>query len=135
MDISRASGSAGTVWSHLVYVVVPTELNYRNVSNAFLSSGDNSRPNAVDGPDALDVTTADTFATYSKTISIVIKHIPNAPIVFPSDPEKMERSEDSLLAWAWHQFMIDPNFDVEWLPHLPMVKASYQCMRAAQEAL
>merc|ERR1719276_333070 len=32
-------------------------------------------------------------------------------------------------------FLDDPNHDPKWLPRLPMVKAAYQCMRAAQEYL
>jgi len=31
--------------------------------------------------------------------------------------------------------MDDPEHDPKWLPRLPMVKASYQCMRAVQEFL
>ena len=53
--------------------------------------------------------------------------------MFTSDPIKLERNEDDILAWAWSEFMEDPEKDPKWLARLPMVKASYQCMKAAQE--
>jgi PhoPQ-activated pathogenicity-related protein len=55
--------------------------------------------------------------------------------VFPSDPEKRGRSEDAILAWAWKEFLDDPSLDPKWLPRLPMTKAAFQTMRAAQEFL
>jgi hypothetical protein len=68
LDLSKASGMAGTTWSHLVYVVVPDEIKYKNVSNIYLDYGDNSKPNNVGGPDAVFL--ADNFAKYSGMISI-----------------------------------------------------------------
>ena len=73
---------------------------------------------------------ADTYAKNSGQISISILQVPNSPIRFPSDPEQWDRSEDDLLAWTWHEFFNDPKKDSEWLLHLPMVKAGFQCMRA-----
>ena len=37
------------------------------------------------------------------------------------------------MAWAWKEFLDDPDLDPEWLPWIPMVKALFQVMRAAQE--
>jgi PhoPQ-activated pathogenicity-related protein len=41
------------------------------------------------------------------------------------------RYEDAILAQSWHEFLEDPEANPEWLTRLPMVKASYQAMRAA----
>lgn len=130
LDTSRAYSSAGlgTKWSHIVHVVVPADLYFTNISNAFLSFGDNAKPNNVQHGDAM---MADAYAKYSGQISINIMHIPNAPIKFPSDPRGWDMSEDDLLSWAWKQYFNDPKKDPEWLPHLPMVKGAFQCMRAA----
>ena len=56
-------------------------------------------------------------------------------IVFPSDPQRMPREEDELLAWAWRQFLTAPaaSRDPRWLPRLPMVKAAMQCMKAVEQ--
>ena len=55
-------------------------------------------------------------------IAVVVNQIPACPIIFPSDPQRKERHEDSLLAWAWKSYVDDPNHAPEWLPRLPMAK-------------
>lgn len=54
---------------------------------------------------------------------------PNCHIVYPSDPSKKGRSEDAMIAWAWHEYLVDPNHDPEWLPRLPMAKGAMKSMQ------
>jgi PhoPQ-activated pathogenicity-related protein len=63
------------------------------------------------------------------TVVAGIFAIPNAPIIFSSDPLQKPRTEDSLLAFAWAHFIADPS-NPEWLPRLPMTKASVRAMDA-----
>jgi PhoPQ-activated pathogenicity-related protein len=53
--------------------------------------------------------------------------------VYPSDPEQRPRHEDEILAWAWKEFLDDPEHRPDWMPRLPMVKSLFQVMRAVQE--
>lgn len=53
--------------------------------------------------------------------------VPNQPLVFTSDPQKIERFEDSLIAWTWKQFLEDIS-KVEWPARLPMTKAVVRAM-------
>ena len=53
--------------------------------------------------------------------------------MFPSDPERKERTEDPLLGWTMKEYMEDPDHNPEWLGLLPMVKSSYQAMKAAED--
>ena len=45
--------------------------------------------------------------------------------MYPGDPQKKNRNEDAILAWAWRSFIDDPEHDPEWIPRLPMVKAGF----------
>jgi len=137
LDTSRAVGPQGDIWSHLVYVIIPNNLTYTNTSHAYLTGqfSKNDVPNKVANLFDIDVLMATSVSEHSQAVTIAVKNIPNGPIVFPSDPDKTPRIDDALLAWAWHEYFIDPKHDPEWLPHLPMVKAGFQTMRAAQEFL
>jgi len=65
----------------------------------------------------------------------VIYQIPNCPLVFVNDPTQRGRTEDHLMAQGWVEFLDDPDKNPEWLLRLPMVKAGFQAMRAAEEFL
>jgi PhoPQ-activated pathogenicity-related protein len=52
--------------------------------------------------------------------------------VFSSDPSQKGRTEDPLLAWAFKIFHDEPS-NTEAIPLLPMAKAAFQGMRAAQD--
>lgn len=135
LDTTKASGPNGALWTHLVYVVIPEKLTYKNISLAYITDGKNDKPNDVQKFTDANTWEVDLLAKYSESIVIAIEQIPNAPIVFPSDKSQKHRTEDAILAWAWQEYLNDPQKDPKWLPRLPMVKASYQCMRAAQEFL
>jgi PhoPQ-activated pathogenicity-related protein len=62
-----------------------------------------------------------------------VRQLPNCPYVFPSDPDQKARREDAVLAWAWRDFVDDPEHRSDWMPRLPMVKSAFQVMRAVQE--
>ena len=135
LDTSKQTGQGISVWSHLVYVAVPHDLKVTNMSMAYITGGDNDDPNKADNIFDQDIIMTDTIAHYSGGIGIAVKQIPNQPIIFPDDPKQQHRTEDAVIAYGWKKFMDDPEHDPRWLPRLPMVKASFQCMRAAQEFL
>ena len=103
-------------------VVVPKELKTTNASTMVLNGGciGDKYPDKKD--EYLEL--AARIAQVTGQIGVVVNQIPNCPVVFPGDPERKEREEDALLAYAWKSYMTDPKHDPEWLPRLPMVKAS-----------
>ena len=148
LDRSKAgvvidNGAARTnVWTHVVLVIVPKVVVTRNVSLAYLTGGSNKHPNVVPPADKPDVALIDRVATLTKAPAIVVFQLPNAPVVYPSDPTQAERTEDAIIAWAWRQYIdakgrqgrgggASDDELAEWLPRLPMVKGAYQAMRAA----
>lgn len=76
---------------------------------------------------------ADVLAFLVNAVVAVVYQIPNCPVVFQSDSERLQRKEDAIIAWAWRQYM--SNLDPIWLPRLPMTKASMQAMKASEEYL
>ena len=56
-------------------------------------------------------------------------------MIYPSDPEQIPRAEDGVIAWAWREFHEEKPTNFEWLPRVPMAKAAFQSMRAAQELI
>lgn len=82
-----------------------------------------------------DVLVIDEAAHNAHTVTITVKQIPNCKLKFKNDPLHKKRDEDAIIAQAWHEYLQDPEADPRWLPRLPMVKAGYQGMRAAQEFL
>jgi PhoPQ-activated pathogenicity-related protein len=76
----------------------------------------------------------DELAHNSHQVTISMMQIPNCPLEFRDDPQHRGREEDDLIALSWLEFLENPD-DPKWLVWLPMVKASYQGMRAAQEFL
>ena len=63
----------------------------------------------------------------------MINEIPNQSVIFESDPDQKPRKEDDLLSYAWAQYLKDPDHNIRWLPRFQMVKAAFQCMRAAHD--
>ncbi len=127
----KAYSPNGATWSHQVAVVVPSKLTVKTVGMAVMTGGCIGQKYPGESDEYLEI--ADNIAQRTGGIAVVIYQIPNCPVIFPSDPAKKERGEDSLIAWAWRQFLVDPQHDPEWLPRLPMAKAGMQCMRAVEE--
>lgn len=107
-----------------MFVVVPKELEHRNVAAAYITGGKNDVPNMNHKEKDEDVILVDKLSQMSKTITVAIKQTPNAPMRFANDPSGRHRSEDSLLAWSWHDFVSDPSLNPEKLINLPMAKGA-----------
>lgn len=132
LDVSRARGPNGDLWTHQVIVVVPKKLIYTNVSLAYITGNCNENPGVPSATDE-ELLLADTISHDVGIIAIIVYQIPNCHIVYPSDPSQKGRSEDGMIAWAWNEYFNDPKKDPEWLPRLPMAKGAMQAMRAAQD--
>lgn len=65
LDVTKAVGSNGALWTHLVYVVVPKKLTYKNISFAYITGGENTKPNDVEGPTNMDTLEIDALASES----------------------------------------------------------------------
>lgn len=138
LDTSKAIGPNGAVWTHQVMVVIPKKLTIFNMSTVVLTGSCNADHGNGTGPlppDAKDeyLTVADNIAYQTGGIVVAVYQIPNCHYVFPSDPSQKSREEDSLIAWAWHEYVVDPKHDPEWLPRLPMAKGAFQCMKAVEQ--
>ena len=64
-------------------------------------------------------------------IFLDLGQVPNQPMVFASDPKKMNRSEDAMVAWTWREFLYDTKTPM-WLARLPMTKAVVRAMDTVQ---
>ena len=133
LDPTKAHGPyGGAVWSHQVVVIVPKVVKQTDVALSYLTGGCNHAPGVPSATDE-DILVAATVSEMTGAVAIVVFQLPNCPIVYPSDPSKRGRTEDAMIAWAWHEFLVDPAANPEWLPRLPMVKGAMQSMRAAAE--
>jgi PhoPQ-activated pathogenicity-related protein len=138
LDTARAIGPNGATWSHQVMVVVPKKLTVQNISTVVMTGGCNEgKGTGPTPPTAKDeyLAVADNIAYQTGSVAVVVYQIPNCHYTFPSDPSLKRRSEDSLIAWAWYEYVVDPKHDPEWLPRLPMAKAGFQCMKAVESYL
>jgi PhoPQ-activated pathogenicity-related protein len=141
LDVTKAIGPNGALWTHQVMVVLPETLKITNITTMVMTGGCNedhhgnsSGPAPVDASDEY-LTVCDNLAHQTGAICVAIYQIPNCHIVYPSDPSQKRRSEDSMIAWAWNEYIKDPKHDPEWLPRLPMAKAGFQCMKAVEQYL
>jgi len=137
LDESKAYGPRGdNIWDHRIAVIVPKDLQVTNISSVWLTGqcNEGNHEGELTKKDG-DLLLMDELAHNTKSVTVVVKQVPNCHLHFPSDPTNKSRSEDSIIAWTWKQYIEDPNHDPEWLIRLPMVKAAFQTMRAAQEFL
>ena len=131
LDETKQVGPNGnSLWTHHVAINIPKNLKYPGIANALVTDKCNEHDASL--PDAREenMLVSDELAHLSQMITITIFQIPNCHIVYPSDPSQMSRHEDAVIAWAWRQFHEDPS-NFEWLPRLPMAKASFLVMKAA----
>lgn len=136
LDESKARGPRGAVWDHRIAVIVPKNLKVTNISSVWLTGNcnDGSHEKELSNKDG-DLLLMDELAHNTKSVTVVVKQIPNCHLHFPSDPNDVARSEDKMIAWTWREYIDDPEHNPEWLARLPMVKGAFQTMRAAQEFL
>eukprot|EP00908_Phaeocystis_cordata_P015448 Transcript_26603.p1 GENE.Transcript_26603~~Transcript_26603.p1 ORF type:complete len:529 (-),score=185.38 Transcript_26603:1381-2967(-) len=133
LTTAQAVGPNGALWTHQVAVVLPKTRAANGTAVAVMTGGCNEGPPKPPPHDDEYLLLAATVADLTGAVAIVIYQIPNCHIVYPSDPSRKARSEDAMIAWAWRQFVEDPTHDPRWLPRLPMVKAGFACMLAAEQ--
>ena len=116
-----------TTWRHEVLVIIPSNLNPSNTAVAFLHGSNNDRPDESPHHSIHnhEYQRADVLAIKSQTIVVMINQIPNQYVIFEGDPDQKPRREDDLLAYAWAQYLKDPDHNMRWLPRLYMVKAAF----------
>jgi PhoPQ-activated pathogenicity-related protein len=140
LDTTKAIGPNGALWTHQVMVVIPKKLTITNMSTVVMTGGCNADHGNGTGPappTAKDeyLAVADNIAYQTGGIVVAVYQIPNCKMHFPSDPSGKAREEDALIAWAWYEYIQDPQHNPEWLPRLPMAKAGFQCMKAVEQYL
>jgi PhoPQ-activated pathogenicity-related protein len=87
LDESKVEGPNGSLWTHEAIIIVPKKLTYTNVSLSYMTTGCNDVPNQkLDPLTDKNVIFGDKLAYNSETISVVIRDIPNCPLVFKNDP-------------------------------------------------
>ena len=111
------------VWRHWVNIARPEKLT-SSIAFLFITGGSNQ--SASPGP--MDPRLAQ-MAEGLGAVTIELKMIPNQPLVFPDDPQKKQRVEDSFIAYTWNKYMATG--DETWPARLPMTKAAVRAMDAA----
>ena len=131
-------------WHNGVLVVVPESLD-TSIDTMMIWPSDGLDPVRVPSwkPDDRDKNTmlVSTIALMTRQVVVGLFQIPNAHCTFPNDPKHESRTEDSLMAFTWRQFLDahtsgDPNGTAfQWPAQCPMVKATVRAMDATQEFL
>ena len=103
------------VWRHWVNIARPEKLT-SSIAFLFITGGSNQ--SASPGP--MDPRLAQ-MAEGLGAVTIELKMIPNQPLVFPDDPQKKQRVEDSFIAYTWNKYMATG--DETWPARLPMTSA------------
>jgi len=111
-----------TVWQHWLTIVAPAKPTSK-IAFLFITGGKNG-----DKPKRPDL---GVIATLTNSVVAELKMVPNQPLVFDND--KVERTEDSLIAYTWDKFL--KGGDDEWPARLPMVKSAVRAMDCVQELL
>ena len=73
LDVTKAKGENGAIWSHMVYVAVPSKLTNSNVSLAYITGDNNGKPNDVHDWHDEDVIVIDEIAFNTESVAIAIK--------------------------------------------------------------
>lgn len=125
-DVSRS------IWYHWVAVIVPNNLNPDFSGNALLWIGGGKNDATPPGIWDKELIVCAALAQEIGAIVASVYTIPNQPMVYYEEPSGRGRSEDAMIAWAWAHYIRDPS-NPEWLPRLPMTKASIRAMDAVTE--
>ena len=109
-DFSNTS-AAGSIWWHVMVVIVPDEIKYKNNGSLYITGGSmgSSLPDAKDE----DIIVATALASGSGVITAALFQIPNENVIFASDPIQKSRGEDAIIAFTWDHFLKDPS-QPEW---------------------
>jgi len=119
-----------SIWFHFVVVVVPDRLHYQDTGMLYITGGDNTDklPDGTGEDELLCIA----LALANHVTCTVLHQIPNQPVHFVAEQPPRGRGEDALIAYAWNHFLTHPD-DPEWLPRLPMTKASVRAMDCTTE--
>jgi len=122
-----------SIWWHFVAFIIPDNLDPQFASNGLMYITGGKQDPTPPKITSEDLIVGAALAQMTGTVTIVLFQIPNQPTKFTSEqPTPRGRSEDAMLAWAWKEFLLHPDRP-EWLPRLPMTKASLRAMDAATE--
>ena len=132
-DFANTS-SSGSIWYHILVVIVPDEVKYKNNASMYITGLGQPNPDGSNLPTAKneDIRTAAALAVSTGIITGCLFQIPNEHTTFVSDPIQKSRGEDAIIAFTWDHFLNNPK-DTEWLLRFPMVKGSLRAMDAMTE--
>ena len=124
------------IWWHVLYVIVPSNLNPAYSSNATLWIGGNSNTGSdftgVPGDTDNELLFSAEFACGLGMVAGTLFQTPNQPIVFASDPLQEGRTEDAIIAFTWDHFLQDTS-DPTWLVRFPMVRGAVRALDAMSQ--
>lgn len=124
------SVSSRSIWWHYLCITVPNIITKPDVGFLFIDG--NSNTDGLPKPTDVFVALSSTLAVTTGMIGVELQQIPNAPIIFKSDPTKKSRDEDQVLAWTFKKFM--ENTTNTFMPaFLPIAKACVRAMNAGTE--
>lgn len=109
------------VWNHFLLLCVPDDAHLLVKNHALMMIQGNNMNQIPKMNDEYIVPICQT----TQSIAAALFNIPEQPLQFPGDVET-KRSEDSLMAYSWYQFM--KSGDYHWPVLFPMVKASVRGM-------
>lgn len=118
------------IWWHYLCITVPKTLTIDEAAFMLISSGnqENGIPDVTDG----NLENLRDLALGTGAITVLLRQIPNQPLVFKTDPSGRAREEDESIAWTWKLFLDNPS-DPFILLRMPMTKAAVRAMDATEE--
>jgi len=125
------TSSSGSIWYHILVVIVPDEVKYKNNASIYITGTGQPNPDGSNLPTANDgdIRTTAALAVSTGIITGCLFQIPNEHTTFASDPIQKSRTEDAIIAFTWDHFLNNPE-ETEWLLRFPMVKGSLRAMDA-----
>ncbi|KAH9499584.1 hypothetical protein Btru_074198 [Bulinus truncatus] len=108
------------IWWHYLTIIVPRNLVYNDTGFMWIDQGHNTDKPPTIADDFIAGITI--LAVNIRAVCATIKQIPNQPTVFWADPNLENRTEDSVIAWTWREFLLNGS-NPEILLRLPMTKA------------
>lgn len=135
-------GGAGAEWWHYMYITIPSEITSPGWRSIYITHGKNT--DAAPEPNGEDIGTTANLAMLTGQIFVTLFQVPNYPIYIKSEEEPQKRlGDDDLLAHTFVHYMdyIRSGGDesslkeASWVVLMPMVKAAFAAMTAAEEIL
>ncbi|CAF0927767.1 unnamed protein product [Didymodactylos carnosus] len=116
------------IWWHQVLIVIPIVLNpkYATTSTLYIKGGYNDNSSYSNGDQFNSIVN---FSLNLGIIGALLNQIPNEPCIFSADPQRLQRTEDGIIAFGWAQYLQNTS-QPEWLLRLPMVKSVVRAMDA-----